>query len=89
MQWCSEEVSEDSDAESALATPGTLQKGKIKAGSVSTRILKFFEYPLPRPPCGPLAARSTLYPGLRRRSAIGPSPFTFSLHFTSILVTFG
>jgi len=44
VQWCSEEVSEDSGAESALTSPGTLRKGKIKATSVSTEILKFSEY---------------------------------------------
>ena len=44
MQWCSEEVSEDSGAESVLTNPGTLRKGKTKTASVSIEILKFLEY---------------------------------------------
>ena len=49
MQWCSEEISEDSDAEPALITSGTPRRGMVNTASVSPRVLAFLERPSQRP----------------------------------------
>jgi len=87
MQWCSEEVSEDSDAESALTTPGLSRKGKTKAPSVSAGVPRFLGYSLSYPLFANLLLfTTTLYPGLRRHSTINLFPIILPLRLAPILV---
>lgn len=89
MQWCSEEVSEDSDAEPTLTTPGSSRKGKTKAPSVSAGVLRFLGYSLSYPLFTDLLLFTiTLYPGLRRHSTINLFPIKLPLHFAPTLVAF-
>lgn len=89
MQWCSEEVSEDSDAGSASTTPGSSRKGKTKVLSVSAGVLRFLGYSLSYPLFTDLLLfTTTLYPGLRRHSTINLFPIILSLYFAPILVAF-